>query len=216
MKQFRRSLQGLRRENFRHDFVLNSPEDVEEVSIKRTPLWINLQHESGPFDIISDINGCFDELVILLKCLGYEFERRTGAGKEPGFTVAHPQDARPCFWRTWSSGGSRGHQAGHGHRGARDSAVRGGNHESKLVRKLRGRNVQISHGPSESLEQVETEPLEFREQAAAFLAGLISHYVLDDGNLVVAHAGMKPEYQGPGLLPLGKMPLPIRSRELEN
>ena len=71
-----------------------------------------------------------------------------------------------------------------------------GNHESKLVRKLRGRNVQISHGLAESLEQLEAEPPEFRQQAAAFLDGLISHYVLDDGNLVVAHAGMKPEYQG--------------------
>ena len=40
------------------------------------------------------------------------------------------------------------------------------------------------------------EPPEFRQQADAFLDGLISHYVLDDGNLVVAHAGMKPEYQG--------------------
>ena len=49
---------------------------------------------------------------------------------------------------------------------------------------------------AESLEQLETESLEFRQQAAAFLDGLISHYVLDDGSLVVAHAGMKPEYQG--------------------
>ena len=71
-----------------------------------------------------------------------------------------------------------------------------GNHESKLVRKLRGQNVQISHGLAETLEQLETEPPEFREEAEAFLDGLISHYVLDDGNLVVAHAGMKLEYQG--------------------
>ena len=31
---------------------------------------------------------------------------------------------------------------------------------------------------------------------ATFLDSLVSHYVLDDGRLVVAHAGMKAEYQG--------------------
>ena len=71
-----------------------------------------------------------------------------------------------------------------------------GNHESKLVRKLKGRNVQVSHGLAESLEQLENESASFREGAATFLDGLISHYVLDGGELVVAHAGMKVEYQG--------------------
>ena len=33
---------------------------------------------------------------------------------------------------------------------------------------------------------------------AEFLDGLVSHYVLDDGKLVVAHAGMKEEMQGRG------------------
>ena len=38
----------------------------------------------------------------------------------------------------------------------------------------------------------------FASQAADFLDGLVSHYVLDDGRLVVAHAGMKEEMQGRG------------------
>ena len=71
-----------------------------------------------------------------------------------------------------------------------------GTHESKLVRKLRGRNVQVSHGLAESLAQLELESPMFRQQVAEFLDGLISHYVLDDGALVVADAGMKAEYQG--------------------
>ena len=33
---------------------------------------------------------------------------------------------------------------------------------------------------------------------ALFLDGLVSHYVLDDGRLVIAHAGMKAEMQGRG------------------
>ena len=73
-----------------------------------------------------------------------------------------------------------------------------GNHEMKLLRKLRGRNVQITHGLAESLEQLEREPVEFVETAAKFIDGLVSHYVLDGGRLVVAHAGMKESMQGRG------------------
>ena len=198
-EQLRRSLRGLRREGFRHIFILNSPEEVEEVSIERTPLWTNLQYEHGPFDIIGDVHGCFDELVILLERLGYEFGGRPGAGGEHGFTVTHPQARKAVFLGDLVD---RGPGVARVIRLVMNMVRDGtalcvaGNHESKLVRKLRGRNVQISHGLAESLEQLEMEPPEFRQRAEAFLDGLISHYVLDDGNLVVAHAGMKPEYQG--------------------
>ena len=37
-----------------------------------------------------------------------------------------------------------------------------------------------------------------RRRSPTFLDGLVSHYVLDDGKLVVAHAGMKEEMQGRG------------------
>ena len=73
-----------------------------------------------------------------------------------------------------------------------------GNHDIKLVKKLRGRDVQITHGLAESLAQLETESAEFRDRVAGFLDDLVSHYVLDDGRLVVAHAGMKAEMQGRG------------------
>ena len=198
-EQLRRSLRGLRREGFRHIFVLNSPEEVEEVSIERTPLWTNLQHEHGPFDIIGDVHGCFDELVILLERLGYEFGDRAGAGEEPGFGVTHPQGRKAVFVGDLVDRGpgvSRVIRLVMDMVRDKTALCVAGNHESKLVRKLRGRNVQISHGLAESLEQLEAEPPEFRQRAEAFLDGLISHYVLDDGNLVVAHAGMKPEYQG--------------------
>jgi protein phosphatase len=58
--------------------------------------------------------------------------------------------------------------------------------------------VQITHGLAESLEQLKREPEEFVEGAAKFIDGLVSHYVLDGGRLVVAHAGMKASMQGRG------------------
>src|SRR6266849_3239537 len=71
-----------------------------------------------------------------------------------------------------------------------------GNHDMKLLRKLKGRNVQITHGLAASLEQLAAEPPAFTEEVVAFIDGLVSHYVLDDGKLVVAHAGMQETMQG--------------------
>jgi protein phosphatase len=71
-QQLRRSLRGLEREGFRHVFVLDSAEEVDAVTIVRQPLWNNLRHEHGPFDIIGDIHGCYEELLELLRKLGYE------------------------------------------------------------------------------------------------------------------------------------------------
>ena len=73
-----------------------------------------------------------------------------------------------------------------------------GNHDVKLMRKLRGRDVQITHGLAESLAQLANEPEDFRKRVAEFIDDLVSHYVLDDGKLVVAHAGMKESMQGRG------------------
>ena len=77
-----------------------------------------------------------------------------------------------------------------------------GNHDMKLMRKLRGKDVQITHGLAERLAEIDALPDEVREpfckELAEFLDGLVSHYVLDDGKLVVAHAGMKEEMQGRG------------------
>ncbi|GDY31652.1 hypothetical protein GTS_32850 [Gandjariella thermophila] len=71
-----------------------------------------------------------------------------------------------------------------------------GNHENKLVRALRGRNVKVSHGLAETLEQLSAEGEEFTREVELFCDGLVSHLVLDGGRLVVAHAGLKEEYHG--------------------
>ena len=198
-QQLRRSLRRLKREGFRHVFVLNSPEEVEATTVQRTPLWVNRRDEHGPFDIIGDVHGCFDELATLLERLGYWVETRAAASGEASFTVTHPEGRKALFVgdlvdrgpgvvkviklvMSMVAGGS--------------ALCVAGNHESKLVRKLQGRNVQVTHGLAESLAQLDSESVEFRRQVSEFLDGLISHYVLDDGNLVVAHAGIKSEYQG--------------------
>src|SRR5947208_5382653 len=54
-----------------------------------------------------------------------------------------------------------------------------GNHDVKLMRKLRDRDVQITHGLAESLAQLASEPDDFRKRVAEFIDDLVSHYVLD-------------------------------------
>ncbi len=196
-QQLRRSMRGLRREGFRYIYVLDSPEDVEAASIARVPSWTNRQHETGPFDIIGDVHGCFDELVALLESLGYRIKPPNAEGN--GYAVAHPEGRKAVFVGDLVD---RGPGVVNVLKLVMSMVANGtalcvaGNHESKLVRKLKGRNVQVSHGLAESLAQLQLEPPEFQQQATQFMDGLISHYVLDDGNLVVAHAGMKEEYQG--------------------
>jgi hypothetical protein len=71
-----------------------------------------------------------------------------------------------------------------------------GNHDAKLARALNGRAVKISHGLECSLQQLQETPESFRREAAEFLDGLRSHYVMDGGRLVVAHAGLSEDLHG--------------------
>jgi protein phosphatase len=195
----RRSLRGMAREGFRHVYVLKSPEEVEAPTIERVRMWTDRRGETGPFDVIGDVHGCIDELLALLEKLGYEVTLVTKPTGEPGYAVRTPEGRKVVFVGDLVD---RGPDTPSVLRLAMDMVAAGtalcvpGNHDVKLMRKLRGRDVRITHGLAESLEQLGREGSEFREQVAGFLDGLISHYLLDGGRLVVAHAGMKGEMQG--------------------
>jgi protein phosphatase len=253
----RRGWRGLKREGFRHIYTFKTVAEVDAATIERTPLWNNKRHEHGPFDIIGDVHGCFEELVELLRGLGYGVEvgedrhegtelrpteeggRRRHEGEERSDEAtkrrsdegmgerdggANAVDAtlpRPLPGRAGSLGIRVTPPAGRKVVFLGDLVDRGpripdvlrlvmsmvadgtalcvpGNHDMKLLRKLRGKDVQITFGLAESLEQLEGESEAFRAQVVAFLDSLVSHYVLDDGKLVVAHAGMRAEMQGRG------------------
>jgi len=194
----RRSLRRLKSEGFRHVFVLSSPEEVEQAQVERQPLWNNLKHEQGPFDIIGDVHGCREELAALLGQLGYS---ETEPGDAPGPVYRHPQGRKVVFLgdlvdRGPDTPGVLRHVMAMVEAGS--ALCVPGNHDIKLMRKLRGRDVRITHGLAESLAQLENEPEELKQRVAGFIDGLVSHYVLDGGRLVVAHAGMKGSMQGRG------------------
>ena len=191
--QLHRSLRGLGREGFRHVHVLKSQEEVEAAVIERQPLWNNRKRETGPFDIIGDVHGCCDELEQLLQQLGYE--------RNDGGPWSHPAGRKAIFVGDLVDRGPRivdtlktvmsMSQAG-------TALSVPGNHDIKLKRKLEGRDVTVSHGLDRTLTELEQQTPEFRADVQKFLDGLVSHYVFDDGRLVVAHAGMKADMQGRG------------------
>ena len=192
-RQLKRSLRNLKKEGFRHVWVL-SPEEIENVEITRQPLWNNRKFDVGPFDIIGDIHGCADELETLLGVLGYE---------NNGDNWHHPEKRRVIFLGDLVDRGPR--VVGvlrivMAMCESENALCVPGNHDVKLLRHLSGKKVNIAHGLQETLDQFaaipEAERAEFEKRVAKFLDGLISHYVLDGGNLVVAHAGLKAELQG--------------------
>lgn len=204
--KLRRSLKRLKREGFRHVFVLDSPEQVTAMTIERVPLWNDKKDEHGPFDIIGDVHGCGDELQELLSRLGYQpCEPPTS---DPGWSslcFAHRQGRKVVFVGDLVD---RGPSSVDCLSIARNMVAAGsalcvpGNHDVKLLRKLRGKNVRVAHGLARTLSEIDSIPEDirgqFQKQLIEFLDGMISHYVFDNGRLVVAHAGLKEEMQGRG------------------
>lgn len=195
-QQLRRSLRGLEREGFRYISRLTSPEQVDVATIERQPLWNNRKDEHGPFDIIGDVHGCLDELLELLTQLGYSVQQSDSA-----VTITPPENRKLVFVGDLVD---RGPATDRVLRLVMDMVRAGqafcvpGNHDIKLLKALKGRDVQLTHGLAESLQQLNANPEEFRSEVTRFLDGLISHYVFDSGKLVVAHAGIKESMQGRG------------------
>jgi protein phosphatase len=198
-QELRRSLRGLQREGFRYVTVLSSPEEIDAMVVERQPLWTNQQSEHGPFDIIGDVHACFDELNDLLVRLDYQVQHVEGDGEPPRYEVRPPNNRKLIFLGDLID---RGPNPVETLRLVMDAVASGvalcipGNHDDKLKRKLDGRNVQLNEGLAETVEALDREPPGFRERVRTFLDGLISHYVLDNGKLVVAHAGMPANLQG--------------------
>lgn len=194
MQSLHRSMRRLDKEGFKVAAVLRSVEAVADAEIVREKAWNDRRDEHGPFDIIGDVHGCLDECVQLLRALGY-----TVAGTREAPEVTAPEGRRAVFVGDLVD---RGPDSPGVLRLAMAMVANGtafcvpGNHDVKLMKKLRGRDVKISHGLAETLQQLDSEPDGFRQQAGDWIYTLVSHLVFDDGKLVVAHAGMKESMQG--------------------
>ncbi|MEU6068030.1 MULTISPECIES: polynucleotide kinase-phosphatase [Streptomyces] len=186
IRELRRSMRHLEREGFRKVHVLRGVEEVDAATVVTEKRFNDLTHLTGPFDIIGDIHGCAFELESLLAKLGYSDgvhpEGRTAVFV--GDLVDRGPDTPGVLRRVMSMVASG------------NALCVPGNHENKYGRYLKGRKVQHTHGLAETIEQMEGESEEFKAQVREFLDGLVSHYVLDGGRLVVCHAGLPERYHG--------------------
>ncbi|MGW2376254.1 polynucleotide kinase-phosphatase [Kitasatospora sp. NPDC001683] len=195
-RELRRSLRGLEREGFRKVHVLRGEAEVAAAEIELEKRYNDLRHLTGPFDIVGDIHGCRSELETLLDRLGYTLAR--DAEGRP-VDAAHPAGRTAVFVGDLVDRGPDTPgvlrlvmgmvAAGH-------ALCVPGNHENKLGRTMDGKKVTVSHGLQESLDQLAGESEEFKAEVRAFMRGLVSHYLLDGGALVVCHAGLPERYHG--------------------
>jgi polynucleotide kinase-phosphatase len=183
-----RALGTMAREGFAKVHVLASPREAEAAEVVRVPLPCDRRADPGPFDVVGDVHGCRAELEALLGLLGWDVPARR-----------HPDGRRLVFLGDLVD---RGPDVPGVLRLAMELTAAGaalcvpGNHDAKLARKLAGRNVRVARGLAATLEQLAAEPPAFAAAVAAFFDALPSHYVLDRGRLVVAHAGLKEAMHG--------------------
>lgn len=151
---------------------------------------------SGPFDIIGDVHNCADELYELLEKLGYN-PLASQASSPNGRTLVFVGDLV-----------DRGPNAPAVLRLALDlvESARAiwikGNHDDKFIRYLSGNPVQIIRGLEKTVEQLHDLP---EEEAASIRTRVLTlhrtrqifpYVVLDEGRLVVSHAGIREDMIG--------------------
>jgi polynucleotide kinase-phosphatase len=195
-RELRQGLRSLSREGFRKVHVLNGVDEISEAVITYERAYNDKRDLTGPFDVIGDVHGCRAELETLLGELGYVLTR-DGSGRP--VDAVHPEGRTVVFVGDLVDRGPDTPgvlRLAMGMVAAGHALCVSGNHENKLTKALDGRKVTLKHGLAESLDQLGREDEDFRKAVHDFCYGLVSHYVLDGGKLVVAHAGLKEEYHG--------------------
>ncbi len=171
MQLLQKTLQAVERERFSRLYVLSTPEEVESAVVERRPLPVDRRHEDGPFDVIGDVHGCFGELLELLRRLGYEVT--------PPDAVRPPEGRKAVFVGDLVDRGPNIPAVLRlvmGMVAAGTALCVRGNHDDKLLRKLKGHDVKLTHGLEASVTQLAAEPPEFSERVTEFLERLPSHY----------------------------------------
>lgn len=180
----------LKQEGFDRVYVLNE-QDMENVQIKRAKGNWDLRENSGPFDIIGDVHGCYDALKKLIRKLGYQQD-------EDGHYF-HPEKRTVIFTGDVVDRGEQSLEVLQLiMQMERDNAALMvmGNHDERLLRYLEGSNVEVAHGLEATAREMEAVGDKTREEIAAFLRKQPAYLWLDKGSLVVVHAGIKRAFLG--------------------
>ncbi|CAM3769084.1 bis(5'-nucleosyl)-tetraphosphatase PrpE [Mesobacillus thioparans] len=146
-------------------------------------------------DIIGDIHGCYAEFAELTQKLGYDW----GSG-----LPVHPDGRQLAFVGDLTD---RGPESIKTAELVLELVVEKktafyvpGNHCNKLYRYLSGNKVQTTHGlettVAEFLSLDSKQKYSFREKFLRLYDSSPLYHVLDEGRLVIAHAGIREDYIG--------------------
>ncbi|WP_226584017.1 metallophosphoesterase [Acuticoccus sediminis] len=166
-----------------------------EAGAARPP--VDRRDDAGPFDIIGDIHGCFDELVSLLKTLGYEVDPLP-PGEGLG-AARHPDGRRVIFVGDLTDRGPRNVDVlrlAMGMVASGTALAVCGNHDDKLRRYLAGNPVVLNQGLDLTAAELERTSQTFRDAALRLIEGMADYLWLDGGELMVVHAGLREEMFG--------------------
>ncbi|MFJ7753650.1 polynucleotide kinase-phosphatase [Peribacillus muralis] len=195
---FKREKRNLKKEDFSSIYTIKEAENLE-VSRNTNPLEKDIGYG---IDIIGDIHGCHEELILLLEKLGYQ--------KNQEGLYLHPEG------RKFVSVGdvmSRGPESlktmlfFHEHVQKAAAYMIDSNHGWKIARWLDGRNVTLNHGDEkveEDFKRYEEEhgsekTAEAKQALKEFLLQAPSHYVFTKNGVqtvICVHAGIRDGFIG--------------------
>lgn len=147
------------------------------------------------YDIVGDIHGCFHELHELIDTLGYSWDSDS--------MLSHPENRKIVFLGDLTDRGPNSVsviQLVYKLVKQNKAYYTPGNHCDKLYRYFIGRNVQIANGLETTVAELEAlqanEYETIRKQFIMLVEEAPLYIVLDDGKLIVAHAGIKRKWIG--------------------
>lgn len=165
--------------------------DMSGTALTSIPMPFDLSHHTGPFDLIGDVHGCFDELLDLLVETGH-------ADKDTRQARPHPEGRCVVLLGDLTDRGPKNLEVlklvreleGFG-------ALRVlGNHDDKLARWMLGRNVSLGLAAQETVKEFDGMSADEILEMGEWLASAQHHLILDEGKLIAAHAGIDEENQG--------------------
>lgn len=144
-------------------------------------------------DIIGDIHGCYTEFQKLTERLGYTWtngipvhpDRILGFVGDLTDRGPHSLKVIETVWRLWKT---------------QKAWYVPGNHCNKLYRYFLGRNVKIAHGLETTVAELNNLSAQalnhYQKMFMELYENAPLYQVLDNGKLVIAHAGIKEEMIG--------------------
>lgn len=146
------------------------------------------------YDIIGDIHGCYDELLQLIDTLGYSMETDIPLHPEDRTLafVGDAMDRGPLSLKTLELLFKL--------QDAKRLVYSPGNHCNKFYRYAKGHKVQVQYGLETTVAELDAlsskERTRFLARYKEFYEALPLYYMLDDGNLIIVHAGIRENLIG--------------------